>query len=99
MRCDSPQISSVYRRVKDKIDAKAASFHEGFVEGLLPTFGAGVGLMAKETSLEIREGNDVVIRCVSCFRTSSPRQLGLRFYVRSLLSPAALVWCSTCALA
>lgn len=56
------QISSVYRRVKDKIDAKAASFHEGFVAGLLPSFGAGIGLMAKETSLDIREGNDTVIR-------------------------------------
>jgi hypothetical protein len=58
------QISTVVRRAKDKIDAKAASgsFVEGFVAGLLPTFGAGIGLVPKEVSLELREGNDTVLR-------------------------------------
>lgn len=60
------QISTVVRRAKDKIDAKSASYVEGFVAGLLPTFGSGIGLMPKESSLELREGNDTVIRYCLC---------------------------------
>jgi hypothetical protein len=56
------QISSVVRKVKDRVDAKAASYVEGFHAGLLPSFGAGIGLVSQESSIELREGNDLVIR-------------------------------------
>ena len=83
------QISTVVRRAKDKVDAKSASYVEGFVAGLLPTFGSGIGLMPKESSLELREGNDTVIRyvkvaCAPCFAS----------WVHVVLC-AGLGWCST----